>query len=73
MSSARDAEKDDTKHVEKEVERLRRTYDDLKVKSTRQRSALEELRDRVKALELDSQRPLMEDNEYTRTIRSLEH
>lgn len=72
-TSATDAEKDDTKHVEKEVERLRRTYDDLKVKSVRQRSALEELRDKVKALELDSQRPHMEDNEYTRTIRALEN
>ncbi len=55
------------------MERLRRTYDDLKVKSVRQRSALEELRDKVKALELDSQRPHMEDNEYTRTIRALEN
>ena len=34
---------------------------------------MEELRDSVKALELDSQRPHMEDNEYTRTIRSLEN
>ena len=43
------------------------------MKSVRQSSALEELRDKVKALELDSQRPHMEDNEYTRTIRSLEN
>ena len=55
------------------MERLRRTYDDLKVKSVRERAALEELRDKVKALELDSQRPHMEDNEYTRTIRALEN
>ncbi len=34
---------------------------------------MEELRDSVKALELDSQRPHMEDNEYTRTIRALEN
>jgi len=59
--------------VEKEVEHLRKSYDDLKLKSTRQRLELENLRDSVKDLELDSQRPHMEDNEYTRTIRSLEN
>ena len=61
------------KHVEKEVEALRRAHDDLVLKSKRQRDALEELRDAVKDLELDSQRPHMEDNEYTRSIRSLEN
>ena len=59
--------------MEKEVEHLRKSYDDLKLKSTRQRLELENLRDSVKDLELDSQRPHMEDNEYTRTIRSLEN
>jgi hypothetical protein len=39
--------------VEKEVEHLRKSYDDLKLKSTRQRLELENLRDSVKDLELD--------------------
>ena len=73
QSSAKDGEKDEIKHVEKEVEAMRRAHDDLKLKSERQRIALEELRDSVKDLELDSQRPHMEDNEYTRNIRALEN
>lgn len=59
--------------MEREVEQLRRTHDDLQMKSKRQRGILEELRDTVKDLELDSQRPHMEDNEYTRNIRNLEN
>ncbi len=43
------------------------------MKSKRQRLDLEALRDAVKDLELDSQRPHMEDNEYTRNIRALEN
>ena len=73
QSSAAEGEKDEEKHVEREVEHLRKMYDELKLKSTRQRLELEGLRDSVKDLELDSQRPHMEDNEYTRNIRSLEN
>ncbi len=73
QSSARDGEKDEIKHVEKEVEALRRANDDLMMKSKRQRTDLEALRDAVKDLELDSQRPHMEDNDYTRNIRALEN
>lgn len=72
-TSAMEGEKDEQKHVEREVEHLRKSYDDLRLRSVRQRKELEELRDSVKDLELDSQRPHMEDNEYTRTIRSLEN
>eukprot|EP00605_Chrysophyceae_sp_TOSAG23-4_P000005 GSChrysophyteH1.ASY1.ANO1.5.1 assembled CDS len=72
-TTANDSSKDELKHVEREVEALRRTHDDLVLKSKRQREALEGLRDAVKDLELDSQRPHMEDNEYTRNIRSLEN
>ena len=68
-----DDEKDEQKHVEREVDRLRKAHDDLRLKSTRQRKDLDELRDAVKDLELDSQRPHMEDNEYTRCIRALEN
>lgn len=59
--------------MEKEIDRMRRQYDELKLRSTRSRKGLERLRDTVRDLELDSKRPHMEDNEYTRTIRSLEN
>eukprot|EP01031_Cornospumella_fuschlensis_P038881 gene38881-47294_t len=66
-------EHEEQKHVEREVEKLRKMYDDLKVQSTRQKKELDHLKDAVKDLELNSQRPHMEDNEYTRTIRQLEN
>jgi coiled-coil domain-containing protein 151 len=72
-TSSMDDENDEKRHIEREVDKLRKGNDDLKVKSARQRKNLEDLRDAVKALELDSQRPHMEDNEYTRTIRGLEN
>lgn len=59
--------------MEREVARLRKEFDDLKNKSAMHRSALEKLRDAVRDLELDSQRPHMEDNDYTRRIRALEN
>jgi coiled-coil domain-containing protein 151 len=59
--------------IEKRVERLRREYDELKSVSLRQRKQLDALKDSVKDLELDSQRPHMEDNEFTRQIRALEN
>ena len=89
---------------------MRKLHDDCKMKSSRARKTLEELKvlktyfhahahtstlllfgyldnilyihylmhffnkqDIVRELELDSQRPHMEDNEYTRNIRSLEN
>lgn len=63
----------EVRHVEKEVERLRKQYDDLRSKSSRCRVELDALLDTVKDLELDSKRPHMEDNEYTRRIRALEN
>ena len=45
----------------------------MKNKSNRLRKELDIIKDSVKDLELDSQRPHMEDNEYTRRIRSLEN
>ncbi len=68
-----DQEKDEIKHLEREVDRLRRIYDDYRVRSLRARKDLDILKDSVKDLELDSQRPHMEDNEFTRRIRSLEN
>ncbi len=73
QTTAYDEEKDEQKHVEREVEKLRKIYDDLRLKTARQKKDLDLLRDSVKDLELDSQRPHMEDNEYTRRIRALEN
>ena len=52
---------------------MRKLHDECKMKSARSRKVLEELKDTVRELELDSRRPHMEDNEYTRTIRGLEN
>ena len=52
---------------------MRRMYDELKLESTRLQKELELLRDSIRDLDLNSQRPHMEDNEYTRTIRGLEN
>lgn len=61
------------KHVEKELERMRKHHDDLRIKSSRCQGDLEVLMDSVKDLELESRRPHMEDNQYTRRIRALEN
>eukprot|EP00602_Paraphysomonas_sp_CaronLab_P006914 CAMPEP_0185023284 /NCGR_PEP_ID=MMETSP1103-20130426/5967_1 /TAXON_ID=36769 /ORGANISM="Paraphysomonas bandaiensis, Strain Caron Lab Isolate" /LENGTH=557 /DNA_ID=CAMNT_0027555799 /DNA_START=24 /DNA_END=1697 /DNA_ORIENTATION=+ len=61
------------KHVEKELERMRKAHDDYKLKSGRLRVQLDGLIDQVKDLELESRRPHMEDNQYTRRIRALEN
>ena len=68
-----DDDKDEQKHVEREVDRLRKLCDELRLKSSRFRKQLEDLRDEVRDLELDSVRPHMEDNDYTRRIRALEN
>lgn len=65
--------KDEQKHLEREIDKLRKINDEMKNKSARLRKELDIMRDSVKDLELDSQRPHMEDNEYTRRIRSLEN
>lgn len=61
------------RHVEKELEKMRKVHDGLRVKSARCQKELDELIDKVKDLELDSRRPHMEDNQYTRRIRALEN
>ena len=68
-----DDDKDEQKHVEREIDRLRKLCDELRLKSSRYRKQLEDLRDEVRDLELDSVRPHMEDNDYTRRIRALEN
>jgi coiled-coil domain-containing protein 151 len=59
--------------LEREIDKLRKINDEMKSKSARLRKELDTMRDAAKDLELDSQRPHMEDNEYTRRIRSLEN
>lgn len=65
--------KDEQVHLEREIEKMRKINDELKNKSNRLRKELDIMKDSVKDLELDSQRPHMEDNEYTRRIRALEN
>lgn len=73
----RNVDQDDSaqeqRHVEKELERMRKYHDDLRIKSTRLQTELDALIDKVKDLELESRRPHMEDNQYTRRIRALEN
>ena len=52
---------------------MRRAHDELRLKSSRLKKELDELKDAAKDLSLDSQRPHMEDNQYTRRIRTLEN
>ena len=68
-----DDQAQEQRHVEKELERMRKSHDDLKTKSSRLRHELDTLIDQVKDLELESRRPHMEDNQYTRRIRALEN
>lgn len=73
QASESDNTTDEQRHVERELEKMRKLHDDLRLSSARQRKELETYIDSVKDLELDSQRPHMEDNQYTRRIRSLEN
>jgi hypothetical protein len=52
---------------------MRKLHDDLKLHAARQKKELDSYIDAVRDLELDSQRPHMEDNQYTRRIRALEN
>ncbi|KAJ1422152.1 hypothetical protein B484DRAFT_332450 [Ochromonadaceae sp. CCMP2298] len=68
-----DDSNEEQRHLEKEVEKLRKINDDMNNRSTRLCKELDGMRDSMKDLELDSQRPHMEDNEFTRRIRALEN
>lgn len=72
-TTAQDSEKDEKKQIEREVDRLRKIHDEFKTKAARLGQEYDKLKDQIKDLELDSKRPHMEDNEYTRRIRSLEN
>eukprot|EP00607_Mallomonas_marina_P001424 CAMPEP_0182423086 /NCGR_PEP_ID=MMETSP1167-20130531/9001_1 /TAXON_ID=2988 /ORGANISM="Mallomonas Sp, Strain CCMP3275" /LENGTH=555 /DNA_ID=CAMNT_0024601747 /DNA_START=73 /DNA_END=1740 /DNA_ORIENTATION=- len=66
-------ENQEEKHMLKEVEKLRKTNDDLRLRVQRQHKELDRLKDSANDLELESQRPHMEDNQFTRRIRTLEN
>ena len=68
-----DEDKGDEKNAEREISRLRKAYDDVRLRSARTHKSLDDLKDSAKDLELNSQRPHMEDNEHTRCIRVLEN
>lgn len=68
-----DGDEDELKQLEKDVTRLRKVHDEVVLDSSRQRKTLDDLLDEARELELHSQRPHMEDNEYTRAIRVLEN
>jgi hypothetical protein len=72
-ASAMEEAGQEVRHVEREIERLRKQYDELANKSVKCRMTLDTMMDEVKDLELDSKRPHMEDNEHTRRIRALEN
>jgi len=78
LAELRDAvEQEDENQTEKllikDVEKLRKTNDDLRLRAARQRKELDQLKDSASDLELESQRPHMEDNQFTRRIRTLEN
>lgn len=72
-TASHDEAKDEHKHISREVDKMRRIYDELKLQSGRHSGTLSSLRDTIRDLDLNSQKPHLEDNEFTRTIRALEN
>ena len=60
-------------HMQQEVMRTRKLYDDSRAVSNRDRKELAQLKDEVRDLELEARRPNQEDSPLTRTIRMLEN
>jgi hypothetical protein len=56
-----------------EVVKQRKGYDTLRMGSSKNKKELQELKDEVKTLELESRRPNQEDSPLTRNIRMLEN
>ena len=67
------SDQDEQRHLEGEVDNLRRVYDTLRLQTGRLKKQLQELYDGMKAAELESEKPQLSDNELTRKIRSLEN
>jgi hypothetical protein len=66
-------ETEELRIVQREVDRLRRTYDDLHANTTRKINKLEELKEEARGLDLESRKPQNEDTPETRQIRVLEN
>ncbi|DAZ96549.1 TPA: hypothetical protein N0F65_011226 [Lagenidium giganteum] len=64
---------DELATVVAQVNRARKNHDDLRHKVQSQTALLEELKDEVKDLELESKKPSLEDTPETRKIRMLEN
>ncbi|CAM9580801.1 unnamed protein product [Pylaiella littoralis] len=60
-------------HAQREVHRLRKVYNDYRSRSSAVRKGLQQLKDEVKDLELESRQPNREDSPLTRKIRMLEN
>ncbi|CAM9973447.1 unnamed protein product, partial [Ectocarpus sp. 12 AP-2014] len=60
-------------HLQREAHRLRKVYNDYKSRSSAVRKGLQQLKDEVKDLELESRQPNREDSPLTRKIRMLEN
>ncbi|CAM9419861.1 unnamed protein product [Scytosiphon promiscuus] len=60
-------------HAQREVHRLRKVYNDYRSRSSAARKGLQQLKDEVKDLELESRQPNREDSPLTRKIRMLEN
>ena len=60
-------------HMQQEVMRTRKLYDDSRAVSNKDRKALAQLKDEVRDLELEARRPNQEDSPLTRNIRMLEN
>ncbi|CAM9343540.1 unnamed protein product, partial [Sphacelaria rigidula] len=60
-------------NAQREVHRLRKSYNDYKSRSSACRKGLQQLKDEVKDLELESRQPNREDSPLTRKIRMLEN
>lgn len=60
-------------HMQREVDRARQQQDAYKATSRRLERTLQALRDQVRELQLESVKPHLEDNKYTRQIRTLEN
>lgn len=66
-------DQDEQRHLEGEVDNLRRVYNTLKLQTVRLKKQLHQLYDGMQVAELESEKPQLSDNEFTRKIRTLEN
>ncbi|CAM9557670.1 unnamed protein product [Ascophyllum nodosum] len=71
--SARGEETAEFDHAQREVHRLRKIYNDYRSRASVCQKSLQQLKDEVKDLELESRQPNREDSPLARKIRMLEN